>query len=198
MISPAPPLHPLARRSIVFTSLGVLHLLPVLGGLLGMRYGLRAVAAIRASGGAWRGEQAAFRSLFIGLLSAIVSTALLCLAIIVYRAFNRKNERRNEEAVKKSEIQLAYEAVHTYADRHEGRLPPDIATLVRDGLLLPQSVTSYRKPDGAIALRLAVRGTWAAVTNQEHTLCVEAEEPASSGRIPRVYMDGRFEFLTPR
>ncbi|MFO1522810.1 MAG: hypothetical protein U1G05_12370 [Kiritimatiellia bacterium] len=85
MISPAPPLHPLARRSIVFTSLGVLHLLPVLGGLLGMRYGLRAVAAIRASGGAWRGEQAAFRSLFIGLLSAIVSTALLCLAIIVYQ-----------------------------------------------------------------------------------------------------------------
>ena len=197
MPASAPP-HPLVRRSILFTVLGWLQLLPVIGGILGARDALRALAAIRSSNGAWSGEQAAFRSLLGGILATIVSGSLLCLAIIVYQPFNQRNERRNEDAVRKSEIQLAYEAVRTYADRTEGRLPTDLDSLVFDGLLLPRSVASYRNADGVIGIRIAVQGTWAGVADPEHTICVEAREPNSSGRLPRVYMDGRFEYLEKR
>ena len=192
------PLHPLVRRSIVFTALGWLHLLPVIGGVLGARDALGAISAIRASNGAWSGEQAAFRSLLGGILATIVSASLLCLAIIVYQPFNQRNERRNEDAVRKSEIQLAYEAVRAYADRNEGRIPTDLDALVADGLLLPRSVASYRDDDGSIAIRIAVRGIWTEVDNPEHTICVEAREPNSSGRLPRVYMDGRFAYEEKR
>ena len=192
------PLHPLVRRSILFTVLGWLQLLPVIGGALGARDALRAISAIRASNGAWSGEPAAFRSLLGGILATIVSASVLCLAIIVFQPFNQRNERRNEDAVRKSEIQLAYEAVRAYADRNDGRIPTDLDTLVDDGLLLPRSVASYRDGNGTIAIRIAVQGTWAGVADPEHTVCVEAREPNTSGRLPRVFMDGRFEYVPPK
>lgn len=197
MPASAPP-HPLVRRSITFTVLGWLQLLPVIGGILGARDALRALAAIRSSNGSWSGEQAAFRSLLGGILATIVSGSLLCLAIIVYQPFNQRNERRNEDAVRKSEIQLVYEAVRAYADRNEGRIPTDLDALVAEGLLLPRSVASYRDASGAIAIRIAVQGVWTEVAEPEHTVCVEAREPNSSGRLPRVYMDGRFEYAPPK
>ena len=192
------PLHPFIRRSILFSLSSWLHVLPLIGGILGARYAILAIRAIRQSGGAWRGESTAFKSLLAGILGAILSGSTLALAIIVYQPFNSTNERRNEDAVRKSEIQIAYEAVRAYADHNEGNLPETVDELLYQGFLQPRNVASYRNTDGSYSLRILATGNWNTHTEPQHVLCIEATRPNASGRLPRVYMDGRFEYITPK
>lgn len=128
--SPVPPVSPaasspsktsgLAIASLVLGILGITCILPLIGAILALVFGIIALNQISKSGGSIKGHGQAVTGLILGCIGLIIIPGILAAMLLPALSHARENAREANCCSNVKQIGLG---CAMYADQHDGRLP---------------------------------------------------------------------------
>ena len=133
-LPPSPPRLPAnpetskaAVRSLIYSILGWSPILPVIGAVIGVICGHKALRSMKANPGRFEGQGLAVSGLVVGYLNLGLVVAFLgSVALFVLRSDKASDKRTTS----RSNVHHIVNACRDYAEQHEGRLPDRLEDLV--------------------------------------------------------------------
>ena len=187
-----------ATASLVMGILGLICILPVIGSILAIIFGIVALSQIKSSNGSLTGHGKALAGLIIGCVSVVMIPIMGIMLAIMLPAVASAREKARQVQCANNERQLAL-ACLMYAEDYKGTLPQSFDQLGKYGVTTQKLLKCPSAHDGSgSSYQLVLGGQKLDQIKEPLTTAMIVEVPGNHPRGSNVaYADGHVQWVTP-